>query len=168
VSETSGASEVWRVERLARRLAVFVALFFVCVATFLTAIGVDVGGAVVLWCMAIGVMVGIWRWYLVPYVALHADCLEVQGVVSQHSVDYGSISGVRPGSMGLEVQTAREGSILIWAIQKSKVSEWLHKDTRADEVAAAIMERVESASATSAASAIAQPEADTNCTSAPT
>ena len=49
--------------------------------------------------------------------------------------------------MGLQVQTAKDGSILIWAIQKSKVAEWLHKDTRADRVAAEIMEQVELASA---------------------
>jgi hypothetical protein len=54
---------------------------------------------------------------------------------------------VSPGPMGLQVQTAKEGSVLIWAIQKSKVAEWLHKDTRADQVAAAIMERVALASA---------------------
>ena len=103
-------------------------------------------GAVILWVMAIAVMLGMWRWYLVPYVALTAERLEVQGVLSQRSVGYGSISGVSPGAMGLQVQTAKEGSILIWAIQKSKVAEWLHRDTRADEVAAAIMQRVELAS----------------------
>ena len=147
MTETTSTSTVWRVEASARRLAVCVALFFVLVAAFLTVIGINLVGAVFLWVMAIAVMLGIWRWYLVPYVALDAEHLEVQGVLSLRSVGYGSISSVRPGSMGLQVQTAKEGSILIWAIQKSKVSEWLHKDTRADEVAAAIMERVELASA---------------------
>ena len=138
---------MWRVDASVRRLAVYVALLFVLVAALLTAIGINVDGAVILWVMAIAVMLGMWRWYLVPYVALTAERLEVQGVLSQHSVGYGSISGVSPGPMGLQVQTAKEGSILIWAIQKSKVAEWLHKDTRADQVAAAIMARVELASA---------------------
>ena len=35
------------------------------------------------------------------------------------------------------------GSVLVWAIQKSTLSEWLHQRTRADEIAAEIMERVE-------------------------
>jgi hypothetical protein len=142
MTETSSTSTVWRVEASARHLAVGVALFFVLVAAVLTVIGINLIGAVFLWVMAIGVMLGIWRWYLVPYVALDAEYLEVQGVLSLRSVGYGSISGVRLGTMGLQVQTAKEGSILVWAIQKSKVAEWLHKDTRADEVAAAIMERV--------------------------
>jgi hypothetical protein len=147
MTEMSSTSTLWRVEASARRLAVCVALLFVLAAAFLTVIGINLVGAVFLWVMAIAVMLGIWRWYLVPYVALDAEHLEVQGVLSLRSIGYGSISGVRPGSMGLEVQTAKEGSILIWAIQKSKVSEWLHKDTRADEVAAAIMARVALASA---------------------
>lgn len=146
MTEASNTSRVWRVEASARRLAVGVALFFVLVAAFLTVIGINLVGAVFLWAMAIAVMLGIWRWFLVPYVALDAEHLEVQGALTLRSVGYGSIRGVRPGSMGLEVQTAKEGSILIWAIQKSKMAEWLHKDTRADEVAAAIMERVAQAS----------------------
>ncbi len=130
-----------------RRLAVYVALLFVFVAALLTAIGINVDGAIILWVMAIAVMLGMWRWYLVPYVALNAEDLEVQGVLSLRSVGYGSISDVSPGPTGLKVETAKEGSILIWAIQKSKVAEWLHRDTRADQVAAAIMERVALASA---------------------
>jgi hypothetical protein len=134
------------VEEPVRRLAVFVALLFVFVAAFLTAIGVRLLGAALVWAMAIGVMLFIWRWYLVPYVALTHDRLEVQGALSWRSVGYGSIRTVTPGSMGLQVETADEGRILIWAIQKSTVSEWRHRRTRADEVAAEIMERVESAS----------------------
>jgi hypothetical protein len=146
MTESSGTATVWRVEASARYLAVGVALFFVLVAAFLTVIGINLLGAVFLWVLAIAVMLGIWRWFLVPYVALDAEHLEVQGVLSLRSVGYGSIDSVRPGSMGLQVQTNKEGAILIWAIQKSKVAEWLHKDTRADEVAAAIMDRVALAS----------------------
>jgi hypothetical protein len=147
VTEPKSTPTVWRVEESVRRLAVYVALLFVFVAAFLTAIGINLDGAIILWVMAIAVMLGMWRWYLVPYVALNAEDLEVQGVLSLRSVGYGSICDVSPGAMGLEVQTVKEGSVLIWAIQKSKVAEWLHKDTRADEVAAAIMERVAQASA---------------------
>ena len=147
MTEATSTFTVWRVEEAVRRLAVYVALLFVFVAALLTAIGINVDGAIILWVMAIAVMVAMWRWYLVPYVALNAENLEVQGVLSLRSVGYGSIDSVRPGSMGLQVQTNKEGAILIWAIQKSKVAEWLHKDTRADQVAAAIMERVALASA---------------------
>jgi len=145
-STDTSAPTLWRVERAARRLAVAVALLFVLLATFLTAIGITPGGAVGLWLVAIAVMLAVWRWYLVPYVALQADDLEVQGVLSLRSVRYGAIRSVRPGARGLEVQTAKEGAVVIWAIQRSKISEWLHRESRADRVAAAIMERVASAS----------------------
>jgi hypothetical protein len=143
----SASSKVWRVEQPVRRLAVFVALFFVLMAAFLTAIDAVPVGAAIFWILAVGVMFCTWRWYLVPYVALRSGHLEVQGAFSLRSVGYDAIRSVTPGPMGLQVETAKEGSIVIWAIQKSKVSQWLHRDTRADRVAAEIMARVESASA---------------------
>ena len=109
MTATNTTLKVWRVDEPVRRLGVFVALLFVSVAAVLTAIGINVDGAVILWVMAIAVMVGIWRWYLVPYVALTAAHLEVQGVLSLRSVGYGSIRGVSPGPMGLQVQTAKDG-----------------------------------------------------------
>ena len=143
--------KVWRVDAPVRRLAVLVALFFLLVAAFLTAIGVVFPGAALLWVLAIGGMLCMWRFCLVPYVALASDHLEVQGVFAQHSVGYESIRAVKPGSMGLQVETADGGPVLIWAIQKSSVSKWLHQKTRADQVAAEIMARVESAEAPSLA-----------------
>ncbi len=151
MAQAGAGLRVWRVEEPVRRLAVIVSLFLVFVATFLTAIGSVFPGVAVLWMMTIGAMVCMWRWALVPYVALTADHLEVQGVFTQHSVAYGSIRRVIPGSVGLQVETTNGGSVLVWAIQKSKVSQWQHHRTRADQVAAAIMARVELAS---------RPEAD--------
>jgi hypothetical protein len=144
---------VWRVEEPVRRLAVLVGLFFVLVAAFLTAVGVVFPGAAVLWVLAIGAMLCMWRWCLVPYVALTSEHLEVQGVFSQRSVDYDSIRAVTPGAMGLQVETFEDGSVLVWAIQKSTLSEWLRQRTRADEIAAEIMERVELATRVELASA---------------
>jgi hypothetical protein len=151
MASANASSTVWRVEEPVRRLAVFVGLFFVLVAAFLTAMGVVFPGAAVLWIMAIGAMLLMWRWCLVPYVALTSDHLEVQGVLFRRSVAYGSIRQVTPGSMGLQVETADDEHVLIWAIQKSKVSEWLHQKTRADDIAAEIMARVESVSTLSVA-----------------
>jgi hypothetical protein len=151
MASASASSKVWRVEEPVRRLAVCVALFCLFVAAFLTAIGVVFPRAAVLWVMAIGAMLCMWRWCLVPYVALTPDHLEVQGVLSRRSVGYGSIRRVTPGSLGLRLETADDGRILIWAIQKSKFAEWLHQKTRADDIAAEIMERVESAEGLSVA-----------------
>jgi len=139
--------KVWRVEQPVRRLAALVAVSFVLLAVLFTAAGTFVAGAVVMWILALGVMGCVWRWYLVPYVALTADHLEVQGAFAHRRVGYRSIREVRPGTIGLQVETAKEGSVLVWAIQKSTLSGRRHPQSRADEVAAEIMERVQLASA---------------------
>lgn len=136
---------VWQVEESVRRLAVFMSLFLVFVAALLTATGAVFPGLALVWVMTIGAMVCMWRWALVPYVALTSDHLEVQGVFRRRSVGYSSIRRVTPSIVGLQVETSMDGSVLVWAIQTSKVSQWQHQKTRADEVAAAIMARVEAA-----------------------
>jgi hypothetical protein len=143
--EPGVAHPVWRVPRLIRRSAVAAALVFVLVALGATAIGMDPGGSVGLWAIAVAMLVCAWRCYLVPYVALTADRLVVQGAFAQHCVRYSSIRDVRPGLYGLRVRTKAQESVVGWAVQKSKYAEWSHRETTADEVVAEIMERVDHA-----------------------
>jgi hypothetical protein len=147
MAEGTTTPKVWRVEQPVRRLAALVALFFILLAVLFTALGAFVDGAVAMWILALGVMACVWRWYLVPYVALMADHLEVQGAFAHRRVGYRSIRDVRPGTIGLQVETAKEGSVLVWAIQKSTWSARRRRQSRADEVAAEIMKRVQLASA---------------------
>jgi hypothetical protein len=141
--EPGAAHSVWRVPRLIRRTAVAAALVFVLVALGATAIGMDAGSSVGLWAIAVAMLVCAWRCYLVPYVALTADRLVVQGAFAQHSVRYSSIRDVRPGLYGLRVKTKAQKSLVGWAVQKSKYAEWSHRQTTADKVVAEIMERVD-------------------------
>jgi hypothetical protein len=147
MAQTVTPPKIWRVEQPVRRLAALVALFFVVVAVLFTASGSFVVGTVLMWALALGIMACVWRWYLVPYVALTADHLEVQGAFAHRRVGYRSIRGVKPGTIGLQVETTKEGSVLVWAVQRSTLSGRRHQQSRADEVAAEIMARVESASA---------------------
>lgn len=144
---TSGAppTQVWRVPTFVRRSAVTVALLFVLLATAGTAIGLAVPGAVLLWLVVVLVVLSVWRWYLVPYVALTANALVVRGVFAHRSVGYGSISDARPGLYGLKIATTGQGHVLAWAVQKSKLAEWSHAHTRADDVVDEIMLRVRAA-----------------------
>ena len=141
--EPGAAHSVWRVPRLIRRTAVAAALVFVLVALGATAIGMDAGSSVGLWAIAVAMLVCAWRCYLVPYVALTADRLVVQGAFAQHSVRYSSIRDVRPGLYGLRIKTKAQKSLVGWAVQKSKYAEWSHRETTADKVVAEIMERVD-------------------------
>ena len=137
--------QVWRVSPPIRHFAVAVALFFLLLAVTLTAIGIEVTGAVLVWVVCLGVLACVWRMYLLPYVALDRDHVVVQGAFTQRSVDYASIRTARPGMYGLVI-TTDQGSIVGWAVQKSTFSAWFHRRTRADDIAAEIMDRAERAS----------------------
>jgi hypothetical protein len=144
--EATETATVWRVPQPVRAAAVGVFIACVCLALLSTAVGVTVWGALVLWAMVLAVMLGVWRWYLVPYVALTPEHLVVQGAFGYRSVCYDAIDRARPGVLGLRIETSSEGAFTAWAIQKSKLSEWLDRDTPADDLAAQIMRRVDHAS----------------------
>jgi hypothetical protein len=137
--------QVWRVDEPVRRVAVGVSLLFVVIALGSTAIGLVVAGAVVMWALAILVVVSVWRWYLVPYVALTPDRVVVRGVFARRTVGYGAIRRAHPGLYGVRIETVDQGFVTAWAVQKSKFSEWTHRHTRADDVVAEIMVRVHDA-----------------------
>ncbi len=106
-----------------------------------------VAGVAAIWLLCIVVLLCVWRWYLVPYVALTADSLVVQGVFARRSVRYGAIRDARPCFYGVRIETTNQGAFVAWAVQKSKFAEWSHKRTVADEVVAEIRERVQLTSA---------------------
>jgi hypothetical protein len=136
------AQPVWRVPRPIRRSAVTAGFVFVVVALAGTAGGFDPASAMSLWLLAVLMLACAWRLYLVPYVALTADRLVVQGAFAHRSVRYSSIRDVRPGVYGLRIKTKAQDSFIGWAVQKSK---W-QRETTADEVVAEIMERVHGSS----------------------
>ena len=124
-----------------------VALAFVVIALASTTAVASLAGAAAIWLLCIFVMLSVWRWYLVPYVALTADSLVVQGVFAHKSVRYGAIRDARPGPYGVKIETTNQGAFVAWAVQKSTFAQWCHRPTAADEVVAEIKERVELTSA---------------------
>lgn len=141
----SGSPHVWRVDEPVRRLAVAVSIFFIVIALGSTAVGLVAAGAVVMWGLALLVTLSVWRWYMVPYVAVTPEALVVRGVFSRRTVDYDAIRRARPGLYGVRIETTDQGSVTAWAVQKSKFAEWTHRHTRADDVVAEIMDRVHEA-----------------------
>jgi hypothetical protein len=138
----AGSAQVWRVDEPVRRLAVWVSRLFVLLALVATAIGEKAGGALVMWVLAVLVILGVWRWFMVPYVALTPDRLVVRGAFARRTVGYGTIRGVHPGLYGVRIETEDQGEVNAWAVQKSKFSELTHRHTRADDVVDEIMDRV--------------------------
>lgn len=142
MGEESGL-QVWRVADHVRKVAVFAAGFFLFLALVATAVGLVLAATAMMWVVALLVVVCVWRWYLVPYVALSSEWLVVQGAFAHRAVRYGAISEARPGLYGLRIKTTTGGAFVAWAVQKSKFAEWFHHRTRADDVAEQIMERVD-------------------------
>ena len=137
---------VWRVPTAVRAMAVLVFLLFVALATLLTSIDATPIGALVFWAATLVVLLGVWRWFLQPYVALTPEYLVVQGVFFHRAEPYATITAATPGLYGMKIETAGTDDFVAWAVQKSKVSEWLDRTTPADRAAAAIMDRAAAAS----------------------
>jgi hypothetical protein len=138
----AAAAQVWRVDEPVRGLALVVSIFFVVLALGSTAIGLAIAGDVVMWMLAVLVVLSVWRCVIVPYVALTPDRVDVRGVFARRTVGYGAIRRVRPGLYGVRIETEDQGTVTVWAVQKSKLSEWTHRHTRADDVVAELMDRV--------------------------
>jgi hypothetical protein len=135
--------QVWRVADNVRKIAVFAAAFFLFLALVATAVGLVLAATALMWAVALLVVVCVWRWYLVPYVALSSEWLVVQGAFAHKAVRYRAIREARPGLYGLRIKTTTGPVVVACAVQKSKFAEWLHHETRADELVAEIMERVD-------------------------
>ena len=101
-----------------------------------------------LWIALLVVAVGVWLLAFRPYVALTTQALVIQNRITKRTVPYESILGVKPGYYGLRLITKNQGDVTVWAVQKSNVSRWTNRQTRADEVAAAIRTKVGATSAT--------------------
>lgn len=135
--------QVWRVADHVRNVAVFAAAFSLFLALVATAVGLLLAATALMWAVALLVIVCVWRWYLVPYVALSSEWLVVQGAFAHKAVPCRAIREARPGLYGLRIRTTTGRAFVARAVQKSKFAEWFHRETRADALAAQIMERAD-------------------------
>jgi hypothetical protein len=144
--ERSFDDQVWRVSPTGRGGAVSVALIWlVLVVLISTERNTSAGVIALLWIVLIVVGVGVWLWAFRPYVALTTQAVVVQNRITKRTVPYGTILDVKPGYYGLRLVTKNQADVTIWAVQKSNVSKWGNRRTRADEVAAAIRAKVSAA-----------------------
>jgi hypothetical protein len=111
-------------------------------------VGISIGGNIavgvtaLLWISFALVVLGIWRWAFFPCIALTPEAVIVQNRLTKRSVPYSTIVGVKAGFYGLRLLTKDHNDVTAWAVQKSNEAKWAHRQTRADEVAEAIMSRV--------------------------
>lgn len=140
------AEQIWRVSTAGRVAGVVLVVGWLALALGITLGGGAPGGAVALiWWSGLLLVPWVWRWAFVPYVALKADGVFIQNRITSKFVPYPEITRVSGGYYGLTLRTSRGDVVIAWAVQKSNLARWLHRQTRADEVAQAIVARAPSA-----------------------
>ena len=119
-------------------------------------LGITIGGnrtpgagsspTVLLWILFAVIALGVWRYGFVPYVEANGNELVVRNAFTKKHIPWNQIETIKPGSIGLTIEKKQGGlPSTAWAVQKSRGARWSDKQSRADEVTNALMERVQSA-----------------------
>jgi hypothetical protein len=135
--------EVWRPSRGSRVGAWVVGslgglLCLVSLAAAVTGVGADALLAAVVFGLF---PVFAWRWGTHPLLGTCEDGVVVRNPVRTVVVPWSDVERCLPSSLGLVVERRSGRAVVAWAVQKSNLSRWLRRRTRADDVAAALEER---------------------------
>ena len=82
---------------------------------------------------------GGWRFALVPQITADESGIVVDNPFGRTVVSWDDVADVVPGYGGLAVRRRGGRAVVAWAVQKANASKWIHKRTRADEVAEALL-----------------------------
>ncbi len=139
---------VWRVS-VAGRVGAIALVVFVLGLSMLIAFGPgpnqERSAWIIVFALAVVSGIGAWRWAFVPKVILHDDTVEVRNRGTTKLIPYAEIDTVIPTYWGLQIRTRDRGTTVAWALQKSNLSRWTHRSTRADLACGEIMQLVEDA-----------------------
>jgi hypothetical protein len=144
LTQLPDAADVWLVPPGSRTAAGVVTVGWCVLAAGVTLTGGAAGDDVLLWVIAVLIAVVAWRWSFVPYVALTEDAVVVQNMFTRTEVHYADIEAVMVSYSGVTIRRAGGRPVVPWAVQKSGRATLMHKESRADELAAAIRERLAS------------------------
>ena len=78
-----------------------------------------------------------------PRISVTPTAVVIVNPLRRTRVKLDDIANVEPGWGGIAISTIDGATIMAWAVQRSNVSLWLHRKTRADAVAAAIRAAVD-------------------------
>ena len=142
-ADHGGRHQVWRVARGQRVGSALVVVAWLALALgFTIGAGVAAGVLVIVWSVLPLVTLMAWRFSFVPYVTLTQTAAVVRNRIGMKTIPYGDIAWVRPGYYGTTIKTKSGSAVVAWAVQKPNWATWFNKQTRADELAAAIKQRM--------------------------
>ena len=82
---------------------------------------------------------GGWRLALVPQIAAAESGIVVDNPFGRTIVPWDDVADVVPGYAGLIIRRRDGRAVTAWAVQKANASKWMHRRTRADEVAEGLL-----------------------------
>jgi hypothetical protein len=135
-------ADVWLVPSGSRTAATVVTVGWCVLAAGVTLSGGAAGDDLLLWVVAVVIAVIAWRWSFVPYVALTPDAVIVQNMFSRTEVPYTDVESIAVSYSGVTIRRASGRPVVPWAVQKSGRATLMHKESRADELAVAIRDRL--------------------------
>jgi ABC-type Fe3+-hydroxamate transport system substrate-binding protein len=142
VAGTGQDTVVWRVSDLGRVLCTVAAVgcgggavALLIVAATGHGGGRALVGAAMLALIAAGLLWFSWR----PSITLADDRVVVRNPFGTVTVPLQRIVATGPGYTGLVLRLADGTVVTAWAVQKTNLATWLHRDTRSDRVAAQIL-----------------------------
>jgi hypothetical protein len=75
-----------------------------------------------------------WRFGLRPRIMAEVDGVSVRNPGAETFVPWVRVVHASAGYSGITIRTS-DGEVTAWAVQKSNLARWLHRGTRADDVA---------------------------------
>ena len=135
----------WRPRRVARIGGVAVVALALLLAVTFTAAPPSATGylpAAVLWVLTAVTAIGVWRGAFRPSITCTPTGLHIRNPGSEAFVPWADIHTVTPGYYGIAIKERTGDVVTAWAVQKPNWATWLHRRTRADDVADAIRRRL--------------------------
>jgi hypothetical protein len=84
---------------------------------------------------------GGWRYGLHPRIVADDSGVLVRNAWRDCFVPWSEVCDARAGYTGITIATSTRGVVTAWAVQKSNLAGWLHRRTRADDVANFLRDR---------------------------
>lgn len=103
-----------------------------------------VGDGVALAAMVSLLCLGVWWATVHPRILLYRDEIVVRNVVTTTRISWATVADCVPGYGGLTITELDGHCVTAFAVQKSNLSTWRNRSTRADRVAQCIKRRAES------------------------
>jgi hypothetical protein len=116
-------------------------VFIVVMATQLLDADGEPGAAFLTMLLFLPPTVFFWLFIIRPWIAADSDGVTVRNPLSIRRFRYPDIAAATPGYYGIAIRPRSGRGIVAVAVQKSNLSSWMNRETRADRVARFIEER---------------------------